>query len=102
MLSVSLLPYHSYVSVSLVHLLLASLPPCPRIPPSSHSSYIRLLYDPQFPYTSPLVAYVSVLITGTIVMATGTEVSGFAGGAVLYQFGFTGVQRMPHLHTSSL
>jgi hypothetical protein len=32
-------------------------------------------------------------------MATGTEVSGFAGGAVLYQFGFTGVQRMsPLLH----
>jgi len=26
-------------------------------------------------------------------MATGTDVSGFAGGAVLYQFGFTGVQR---------
>jgi hypothetical protein len=38
---------------------------------------------------------------GTIVMATGTEVSGFAGGAVLYQFGFTGVQRMsPPLHLS--
>jgi len=30
---------------------------------------------------------------GTIVMATGTDVSGFAGGAVLYQFGYTGVQR---------
>jgi hypothetical protein len=40
-------------------------------------------------------------MTGTIVMATGTEVSGFAGGAVLYQFGFTGVQRMsPTLHLS--
>jgi hypothetical protein len=40
-------------------------------------------------------------MTGTIVMATGTEVSGFAGGAVLYQFGFTGVQRMsPLLHLS--
>jgi len=31
-------------------------------------------------------------VIGTIVMATGTDVSGFAGGAVLYQFGFTGVQ----------
>jgi len=31
-------------------------------------------------------------------MATGTEVSGFAGGAVLYQFGFTGVQRISPLH----
>jgi hypothetical protein len=27
-------------------------------------------------------------------MATSDEISGFAGGAVLYQFGFTGVQRM--------
>ena len=41
----------------------------------------------------------NVLMIGTIVMATGTEVSGFAGGAVLYQFGFTGVQRMSHLHS---
>jgi hypothetical protein len=31
-------------------------------------------------------------------MATGTDVSGFAGGAVLYQFGFTGVQRKPTYH----
>jgi len=43
-----------------------------------------------------------MLMIGTIVMATGTEVSGFAGGAVLYQFGFTGVQRMSflYIHTS--
>jgi hypothetical protein len=35
-------------------------------------------------------------------MATGTQISGFAGGAVLYQFGYTGVQRMSDFSNSSL
>ena len=48
----------------------------------------------EYAFRSDLNSEVGILLTiGTIVMATGTDVSGFAGGAVLYQFGFTGVQR---------
>ena len=85
----------SFSSCSFTYIspLLASLP-------SPWTSHMQRTFDPHS--THHHNSSYNVLITGTIVMATGTEVSGFAGGAVLYQFGFTGVQRMFHLYASRL
>lgn len=38
-----------------------------------------------------LLMYYTLAIPGTIVEATSHSVAGFAGGAILYQFGYTGI-----------